>query len=315
VDSLVVSQIQDVVSFLESRLGGATRPEVALILGSGLGGFAERIEDAISIPYSEIPHFHKPSVEGHVGQILFGKVNGVPVAVLQGRWHFYEGHSMNSIVIPTRALAALGAHTLFLTNAAGGVNLRFKTGDLMVIEDHINLMGDNPLTGKDSVMFGPRFPDMSEPYCRESISFVEQSAARLKVSLQKGVYVGLRGPTYETPAEVRMLRVLGGDAVGMSTVPEVIAARHLGMRVTGISVITNMAAGIELKTLDHAEVQETAGKVMGQLSDLIADCLPAVARYSASSLPKVNQASNNRPLCAPQPPTAPLTSSTTATFS
>ncbi len=280
--SLVVQQIQDVVSFLESRLGNS-RPEVALTLGSGLGGFADRIENPISIPYSEIPHFHKPSVEGHEGRILFGTVKGVYVGVLQGRWHFYEGHSMNSIVIPTRAMAALGAHTIFLTNAAGGVNLRFKAGDLMVIEDHLNLMGDNPLTGKDSVMFGPRFPDMSEPYCRESIGFIEQAASRLKIPLQKGVYVGLRGPTYETPAEVRMIRALGGDSVGMSTVPEAIAARHLGVRVAGISVITNMAAGIEQKTLDHAEVQETAAKVMSQLSDLIVEALPAISKFSASS--------------------------------
>jgi purine-nucleoside phosphorylase len=280
-----VQQIQDVVDYLEPRMGGV-RPEVALILGSGLGGVASRLESPVSVPYSEIPHFHKPSVEGHEGQVIFGKVGGVPVAVLQGRWHFYEGHSMNSIVIPTRALAALGAHTLFLTNAAGGVNLKFKAGDLMVIEDHLNLMGDNPLTGKDSVMFGPRFPDMSEPYCRESIGFIEQAATQLGIPLQRGVYVGLRGPTYETPAEVRMIRTLGGDAVGMSTVPEAIAARHLGMRVAGISVITNMAAGIEQKTLDHSEVQETAAKVMAQLSDLILDALPAIARYSASSLPK-----------------------------
>ncbi len=279
--SLVVQQIQDVVSFLEPRM--SVRPEVALILGSGLGGVASRIENPVSIPYSEIPHFHKPSVEGHEGQIIFGHIRGVPVAALQGRWHFYEGHSMSSIVIPTRALAALGAHSLFLTNAAGGVNMKFKAGDLMVLEDHLNMMGDNPLTGKDSVMFGPRFPDMSEPYCRESIAFIEQAAARLQIPLQKGVYVGLRGPTYETPAEVRMIRILGGDAVGMSTVPEAIAARHLGMRVAGISVITNMAAGIEQKTLDHSHVQETAAKVMDQLSDLILEALPAIARYSALS--------------------------------
>jgi purine-nucleoside phosphorylase len=284
--SLVVEQIQDVVSFLEPRM--SVRPEVALILGSGLGGVASRIENPTSIPYSEIPHFHKPSVEGHEGRIIFGKLQGVPVAALQGRWHFYEGHSMNSIVIPTRALAALGAHTLFLTNAAGGVNLGFKAHDLMIIEDHLNMMGDNPLTGKDSVQFGPRFPDMSEPYCRESIAFIEQAAAKLGINVKKGVYIGLRGPTYETPAEVRMLRALGGDAVGMSTVPEAIAARHLGMRVAGISVITNMAAGIEQKTLDHAEVQEAAHAVMNTLSNLILESLPAIAKYSASSLPKIN---------------------------
>lgn len=282
----MVEQIQDVVSFLEPRM--SVRPEVALILGSGLGGVASRIENPTSIPYSEIPHFHKPSVEGHEGRIIFGTLQGVPIAALQGRWHFYEGHSMNSIVIPTRALAALGAHTLFLTNAAGGVNLGFKAHDLMIIEDHLNMMGDNPLTGKESVQFGPRFPDMSEPYCRESISFIEQAAAKLKIDVKKGVYIGLRGPTYETPAEVRMLRALGGDAVGMSTVPEAIAARHLGMRVVGISVITNMAAGIEQKTLDHAEVQEAAHAVMSTLSNLILESLPAIAKYSASSLPKAN---------------------------
>lgn len=285
-NSLVVEQIQDVVSYLEPRMN--LRPEVALILGSGLGGVADRIENPTSIPYSEIPHFHKPSVAGHEGRIIFGHLQGVPVAAMQGRWHFYEGHSMNSIVIPTRALAALGAHSLFLTNAAGGVNLKFKAHDLMIIEDHINLMGDNPLTGKESVQFGPRFPDMSEPYCRESIAFIEQAAAKLGIKVKKGVYVGLRGPTYETPAEVRMLRTLGGDAVGMSTVPEAIAARHLGMRVCGISVITNMAAGIEQKSLDHAEVQEAAQAVMTTLSNLIIESLPTIARYSASSLPKGN---------------------------
>ena len=273
--SLVVQQIQDVVSFLEPRM--PARPEIAIILGSGLGAFADGIQNPVSIPYHEIPHFHAPSVEGHQGRIIFGKVNGISVAVLQGRWHFYEGHSMNSIVIPTRALASLGAHTILLTNAAGGVNLKFKAGDLMLIDDHINLMGDNPLTGKDSVMFGPRFPDMSEPYCKEAIQAMERAAARLKISLQKGVYVGLRGPTYETPAEVRMLRILGGDAVGMSTVPEAIAARHLGMRVVGISCITNMAAGIEDKMLDHSEVQEAASLVMGRLSSLITDSLPDIA--------------------------------------
>jgi purine-nucleoside phosphorylase len=271
-----VQQIQDVVEFLEPRMG--VRPEIAIVLGSGLGAFADRLENATRIPYSEIPHFERTAVEGHGGNIYFGVVNGVPVAALQGRWHFYEGHSMNSIVIPTRALAALGAHTLFLTNAAGGVNLSFKGGDLMVIDDHLNLMGDNPLTGKDSVMFGPRFPDMSEPYCKECIAAIERAAGRLNIPLQKGVYVGLRGPTYETPAEVRMLRTLGGDAVGMSTVPEAIAARHLGMRVAGISCITNMAAGIEAKTLDHAEVQEAAAQMIQRLSTLIIDALPDIAR-------------------------------------
>lgn len=271
----VVEQIQDVVSFLQGRIDD--KPEIAIVLGSGLGAFADRIETPISIPYSEIPHFQNPSVEGHQGRIVFGKLNGVNVAVLQGRWHFYEGHSMNSIVIPTRALAALGAHTILLTNAAGGVNLKFKAGDLMIINDHLNLMGDNPLTGKESASFGPRFPDMSEVYSRVGIQALERAGRKLKFELRKGVYVGLRGPTYETPAEVRMLRILGGDAVGMSTVPEAIAARHLGMRVVGVSCITNMAAGIEDKMLDHAEVQESASLAMDGLANLILEALPEIA--------------------------------------
>jgi len=282
--SQVVQQIQDVVSFLEPRI--PARPEVAIVLGSGLGGVAERIESPVIIPYADIPHFEKPSVDGHQGRALFGRLQGVNVAVLQGRWHFYEGHSMSSIVIPTRALAALGAHTLLLTNAAGGVNMGFRAGDLMLIEDHVNLMGDNPLTGKESVQLGPRFPDMSEPYCRECITLLEQAAARLSLTVRKGVYVGLRGPTYETPAEVRMLRVLGGDAVGMSSVPEAIAARHLGMRVAGISCLTNMAAGIEQKALDHADVQAAAAGMLGALTSLILEALPGIARFSAASLPK-----------------------------
>lgn len=278
--SQVVQQIQDVVEFFEPHLN--TRPEVAIILGSGLGGFVRHIEERQEFAFFDIPHFQKPSVEGHEGKIIFGKVKGVAVAVLQGRWHFYEGHSMSSIVIPTRALAALGAHTLLLTNAAGGVNLGFQAGDLMMIVDHLNLMGDNPLTGKDSVMFGPRFPDMSEPYSKECIAAIEAAAARMKYPLRRGVYVGLRGPTYETPAEVKMIRILGGDAVGMSTVPEAIAARHLGVRVAGISCITNMAAGIEEeKILNHEEVQEVAGKTMEKLSELMMEALPELARNSA----------------------------------
>lgn len=282
--SPTIQQIHDVVEFLEPLI--PVRPEIAIILGSGLGAFADHIEGTVSIPYSDIPHFQNPAVDGHSGRIVFGKIGGVAVAALQGRWHFYEGHTMNSIVIPTRALAALGAHTMLLTNAAGGVNLGFSSGDLMIIDDHLNLMGDNPLTGKESVLFGPRFPDMSEPYSRECVVALESAAKRIGIEVKRGVYVGLRGPTYETPAEVRMLRILGGDAVGMSTVPEAIAARHLGMRVAGISCITNMAAGIERKTLDHAEVQQAAAKMMVQLAQLIIEALPELGRNS--SLPKAS---------------------------
>lgn len=281
----VIGQIQDVVTFLEPRL--KERPEIGIILGSGLGAFVDRVENPTIIPYSEIPHFQRTSVEGHEGKIVHGKISGVVVSVLQGRWHTYEGHSMNSVVIPTRALAALGCHTMILTNAAGGVNLKFKSGDLMIIEDHLNLMGDNPLTGKESVQFGPRFPDMSEPYSHACIDLLERNGEKLGAPLKKGVYAGLRGPTYETPAEVRMLRTLGADAVGMSTVPEAIAARHLGMRVVGISCITNMAAGIEQKTLNHGEVQESAGKVTDQLVQLVAESLGGM-RVSATAADKAN---------------------------
>lgn len=279
----VIQQIQDVVAYLGPRLG--LKPEIAIVLGSGFGAFVESIENPKVIPYSEVPHFQRTSVEGHEGKIVAGTISGVPVAALQGRWHYYEGHSMNSIVIPTRAFAALGAHTLFLTNAAGGVNLKFKAGDLMIIEDHLNLMGDNPLTGKESPLFGPRFPDMSEPYCQDCIVALEATAKRLGIPLQKGVYVGLRGPTYETPAEVKMLRTLGGDAVGMSTVPETIAARHLGMRVAGISCITNMAAGIEEKTLDHQEVQDMAGASMGKLALLVKETIREIANSAKKAPP------------------------------
>lgn len=263
------------------------RPEVAIILGSGLAALAELVEQPVSIPFEEIPHFHAPTVGGHPGRLVTGTIRGVKVAVLQGRWHCYEGHSMNSVVIPTRALAALGAHTILLTNAAGGVNLGFQSGELMIIADHLNLMGDNPLTGKDSVMFGPRFPDMSEPYCTECIAALEGAAGRLEIPVKKGVYVGVRGPTYETPAEVRMIRALGGDAVGMSTVPEAIAARHLGMRVVGLSCVTNMAAGIEQKTLHHTEVQEAAERLTAQVSRLVAEALPEIARNPGRASGKV----------------------------
>lgn len=289
----IVQQIQEVLEFLEPRI--PFRPEVAMVLGSGLGSFVSELSEAVSFSYEEVPHFQQPSVDGHSGRIYFGKINGVPLVVMQGRWHLYEGHSMQSVVLPTRVMAALGAHTIILTNAAGGINLNFKTGDLMLIDDHINLMAKNPLTGKESPLLGPRFPDMSEAYCRECITLLDKTAKRLGITLRKGVYVGLSGPTYETPAEVRMLRVLGGDAVGMSTVPEAIAARHLGMRVVGISCITNMASGIEDRPLDHVDVQASAGKMVTHLKALLIDALADFSRAQAptpsASLPLESTAS------------------------
>lgn len=269
-------QISEAVAFIQSRI--KCKPEIGLVLGSGLGNFSQSIRDAVVIPYSEIPHFEPTTIEGHEGSIVSGFVGDTPVLALKGRWHFYEGYSQDSIVIPTRVLATLGAHTLFLTNAAGGVNLNFRAGDLMVIEDHINLMWDNPLTGKQAGLFGPRFPDMTEVYCKKSRDILFATGTKLDIPLKRGVYAALRGPTYETPAEVRMLRTLGVDAIGMSTVPEAIAARHLGLKVVGVSCITNLAAGIESKFLSHADVQEQAQKVIKQFSTLLQETIPQIAK-------------------------------------
>ncbi len=268
----ITQQINEAVEFLEKKL--PARPKVGLVLGSGLGTFVDHIKDPTIIPYSEIPHFRSTSVAGHSGRMVFGHIEETPVLALQGRWHFYEGHSMNSVVLPTRVICTLGVQNLILTNAAGGINKDFKPGDLMMIEDHINFMGDNPLTGKEPAEFGPRFPDMSDTYCKECRSVLERLAKTEKISLRSGVYVGVRGPTYETPAEIRMFRGWGGDAVGMSTVPEAIAARHLGVRVSGISCITNMAAGIGGEPLDHADIQDVANRVIQQFSTLLQKAIP-----------------------------------------
>jgi purine-nucleoside phosphorylase len=272
----ITKQISQTVAFLAPLL--KHKPEVGLVLGSGLGAFVQEMQDPVVIPYRDIPHFEPTTIEGHEGALVNGLVGGVPVIALQGRWHYYEGYSQHSIVIPTRALATLGAHTLLLTNAAGGVNLKFKGGELMIIEDHINLMWDNPLTGTEPALFGPRFPDMSEVYCKKSRQLIQKIGDELAIPLQRGVYAALRGPTYETPAEVRMLRVLGVDAIGMSTVPEAIAARHLGMRVVGLSCITNLAAGMEAKQLSHREVQDEAHKIIKQFSALLNRAIPEIAK-------------------------------------
>lgn len=231
-------------------------PEIGVILGSGLGAVADRIEDAITIPYSDIPHFHGTTVEGHSGKLILGKFHGVPSVFLQGRFHVYEGYDMSEVVFPTRTLCSLGIKTLVLTNASGGINTRYRPGDIMLIEDHLNLMGDNPLKGPNLTELGPRFPDMTEAYSRDCIRIFEETATELGIDLKKGIYTGVLGPTYETPAEVRMLRILGGDAVGMSTVPEAIAANHLGVRVVGLACITNLAAGLSSRKLTHPEVVE-----------------------------------------------------------
>jgi purine-nucleoside phosphorylase len=236
-------------------------PAIGLILGSGLGVLAEEIEEAVRIPYEEIPGFPVSTVEGHAGRLVCGRLEGAAVVAMQGRFHYYEGYSLREVTFPVRVMKALGVRQLIVTNAAGGVNEQFRPGDLMIISDHINLLGTNPLIGPNDPELGPRFPDLTEAYSRRLRQLAKEAAAKLGLRVQEGVYVANTGPSYETPAEIRMIRTLGGDAVGMSTVPEVIVARHGGMEVLGISCISNMAAGMSDAPLHHDEVVETAERV------------------------------------------------------
>lgn len=244
-------------------------PRVAMILGSGLGALAEECDDAIAIDYADIPGFPVSNVEGHAGQLVVGTLEGVEVAIMQGRAHFYEGWSMEEVTFPIRAFHLLGIEYLVVTNSAGGANATFETGDLMIIKDHLNLTGNNPLRGQNEAAFGPRFPDMTDPYDSSLRELIKAVAADLELSLQEGVYAGMAGPTYETQAEVKMVQAIGGDAVGMSTVPEVIVANHCAMKVAGISCITNMASGLSPEKLSHDEVKETADRVRETFSSLV----------------------------------------------
>ena len=237
------------------------KPEIGLILGSGLGSIADTIEDAEYYNYSDIPNFPTSTVEGHAGRLVIGKLSGKIVVAMQGRFHYYEGYTMQTITFPVRVMKLLGVSKLVVTNAAGAVNKNFNAGDLMVITDHINFSGSNPLFGENLDEFGPRFPDMSQAYNLELRNKVLAAGKELGINLKQGVYVMFSGPTYETPAEVRMAGILGGDAVGMSTVPEVIVANHCGIKTVGISCLTNMAAGILDQPLNHEEVIETSNKV------------------------------------------------------
>lgn len=262
-----MEQIREAKQFIENKI--KEMPEVGLILGSGLGVLADEITEAVKISYSDIPHFPVSTVEGHAGMFVFGKLSGRSVVAMQGRFHYYEGYSQQQTTFPVRVMKALGVKTLLLTNAAGGVNTGFKPGDLMILTDHLNMSGNNPLIGKNMDEMGPRFPDMSEVYSRKLVAGIEAEGARLNIPLQKGVYVIMSGPSYETPAEIRMLRTLGADAVGMSTVPEAIIANHCGMAVAGISCITNMASGILDQPLNHQEVMETAEMVKIRFIELV----------------------------------------------
>jgi purine-nucleoside phosphorylase len=252
------------------------RPRVGVVLGSGLGAFADSLVESTSVAYSEIPHFPAPTVEGHGGCLVLGRSTGHEVAALKGRVHAYEGYSLADVVFPVRLLGRLGVETLVVTNAAGAVNPLFRPGDLMVIEDHVNLLG-NPLLGRNEDALGPRFPDMSEAYDRGLREAAARACTAAGVAAHRGVYLATSGPSYETPAEIRMARALGADAVGMSTVPEVIAARHMGLRVVGLSCLTNMAAGILDCRLDHREVLETGERVRTLLLDVLGRLVAAAA--------------------------------------
>ena len=252
-------QIDRAVSVVRARVSLA--PQVAIILGSGLGALAGEVRADAVVPYAEIPGFPRSTVEGHAGNLLVGRLEGRAVAVMQGRAHFYEGYSLADVVFPVRVIRALGARVLLVSNAAGGINRLWSSGDLMIIADHINFMGSNPLMGPNDPDLGPRFPDMSQAYDPDLIALAERAALAEGIAIRKGVYAGVHGPSYETPAELRMLRGWGADAVGMSTVPEVIAARHMGMRVLGITAITDMATGEQIKTVTHEDVMAVAREI------------------------------------------------------
>jgi purine-nucleoside phosphorylase len=256
------------------------RPTVGLILGSGLGAFAQTLTEATRIPYRDIPHFATSTAVGHSGELVVGKSNGVPVACMAGRVHFYEGYTMSQVVFPVRVLARMGVKILIVTNAAGSVNVNYKPGELMVIEDHINMLGTNPMIGRNEETLGERFFDMTEPYDTKLREIAEKACWKAGITVRKGVYIAFTGPSYETPAEIRMCRTLGADAVGMSTVPEVIAARHMGLRVLGLSCITNMAAGVLKKKLDHKEVLEVGERVKHALMDVLGTLIQESAKQA-----------------------------------
>ena len=269
------SRAEAAAEFIRSKT--ALRPEIALVLGSGLGDFSEGMTDAVRIPYGEIPHFPRSTAIGHAGRLVIGNVGNVAVAAMQGRVHFYEGYSAKEVVFPMRVLGRMGIRAAILTNAAGGINLEFKQGALVILRDHINLQGTNPLIGANDERFGPRFPDMTQAYWKSYRQAALAEAKRLGIEVHEGVYAALSGPSYETPAEIRYLRTIGADLVGMSTVPEVIVARHMGIRVLGISCVTNMAAGILDQVINHAEVMETGERVKTQFVALLRAVIPRIA--------------------------------------
>jgi purine-nucleoside phosphorylase len=271
-----LNKILEATQFLRSKI--SEKPKVGIVLGSGLGLYIDQIEHKTIIPYEEIPHFKKTSVEGHSGALIFGEVRGVQVVALQGRLHPYEGHEMEEIILPIRTLAKLGIEILFLSNASGGINTDYHPGELVIISDHINLSGRNPLVGQNIPELGPRFPDMSNAYDKELRELLYQVGKNNHVNLKTGIYCSVLGPSYETPAEIRMLRVLGADLVGMSTVPEVIAANHLGLKVVGVACVTNYAAGIKAEKLNHADVKKVAEKAMAGFATVLTETIGELKR-------------------------------------
>ena len=265
-------RVNAAADFVRAKLGDR-RPTVGLILGSGLGGFADGLQNAVAIDYADIPHFPRSAVQGHKGRLVVGERSGAMCIAMQGRAHLYEGHSAQAVALPARVLVTLGAKTLLITNAAGGLQPSWEPGTLMLIRDHIDLSRDQALRGPNDERFGPRFPDMTRAYCPTLRTMVKATAATAGIALQEGVYVAMPGPCYETPAEVKMLQVLGGDATGMSTVPEVVVANHMGAKVIGISCITNKAAGITGEALSHNEVTETASRVRATFERLLGEIL------------------------------------------
>ncbi len=274
--------VSEAADNLGQTLKGSAPPRLALILGSGLGEFAESLQESRAIPFSAIPHFPCSSVPGHSGNVVLGKVGGTPVVCLQGRVHSYEGHDLKTVTLPVRVLGMMGITRLIVTNAAGGINPRFSPGDLMMIRDHVSLFVPNPLAGPNEPKFGPRFPDMSEAYSAQLRKAAVRCAKRLGFRLKEGVYVCVTGPSYESPAEIQMLKRLGADAVGMSTVPEVLVARHMGIECLGISNITNLAAGISNSPLDHKEVLAAGDRVKSRFSSLLQALCAEVSRQNGA---------------------------------
>jgi purine-nucleoside phosphorylase len=261
------NKVQETVKFLQNK--GITTPDYGIILGTGLGNLVEKITDKISIPYAEIPNFPVSTVQGHSGEFIFGTIGGKKIVAMRGRFHYYEGCTMEQTVFPVRVMKYLGVKKLIVSNASGGVNPAFKVGDIMLITDHINFMPEHPLHGKNDERFGPRFVDMHEPYCKKMLAKMEATAKQLNVLVHKGIYLALQGPTFETPAEYRMVRILGADCVGMSTVPEVIVAKHMGMTCLGVSVITDLGIEGVVEAVSHEEVQEVAKKSEKTLGRLV----------------------------------------------